>query len=114
MFEKHGIMVSRLDDLGNIKNLPTGDYYLEVMSTDKSGTTEPKRILLNNLINARKDVNALETILTYLSEFENNAVDISDDGIRSLKKLNHSVPISIWISMINEGLLLLIFSMSGK
>lgn len=103
LFEKHGIMVSRLDDLGNIKNLPTGDYYLEVMSTDQYDKTEAKRILLNNLINAKKDVNALETIFSYLSEFENYAVEISFDGISSLKKLNHTVPISIWISKINES-----------
>ncbi|MEH6995896.1 HAMP domain-containing protein [Neobacillus drentensis] len=114
LFEKHGIMVSRLDDLGNIKNLPTGDYYLEVISTDQHDKTETKRILLNNLINAKKDVNALETIFSYLSEFENNAVEITFDGISSIKKLNHSVPISIWISILNESFVAPYFSEQQK
>lgn len=102
LFEKNGIMVARLDDLGNIKNLPTGDYYLEVISTDQRDKMETKRLLLNNLINAKKNVNALETIFSYLSEYENNAVEISFDGISRLKKLDHTVPVSISISIINE------------
>jgi two-component system, OmpR family, sensor histidine kinase VanS len=101
MYEKHGIMVSRLDDLGNIKNMPNGDYYLEIMSKVKSGTTEVTRIQLNNLINAKKDVNALETILSYLSKVED--IEISYEGISIPKSSNHSVPIFLWVTMINEG-----------
>jgi len=53
-FKQYGIMIARLDELANIKELPTGNYYIDV--ADKSNPAQTSIIVLNNIFNAKRDI----------------------------------------------------------
>ncbi|OPA24261.1 two-component sensor histidine kinase [Bacillus cereus] len=54
IFKEKGIMIARLDADANIKVLPSGDYYIKVVNKNDSNSTS--KVVFNNLINAKKDV----------------------------------------------------------
>ncbi|MCU5380452.1 HAMP domain-containing histidine kinase [Bacillus cereus] len=58
---QQGIMIARLDKEANIQNLPSGDYYIKVVNKDAPSRTS--KVVFNNLINAKKDMDSNFSIL---------------------------------------------------
>lgn len=58
---QQGIMIARLDELANIKKLPSGDYYIKVV--DKNDPNRTSKVAFNNLINAKKDMDSNFSII---------------------------------------------------
>ncbi|QWG81737.1 MULTISPECIES: sensor histidine kinase [Bacillus cereus group] len=56
-----GIMIARLDEAANIKKLPSGDYYIKAIN--KNDPSRTSKIVFNNLINAKKDMDPNFSIL---------------------------------------------------
>lgn len=56
-----GIMIVRLDKEANIKRLPLGDYYIKTV--DKNDSSRSSKVVFNNLINAKKDMDSNFSIL---------------------------------------------------
>ena len=58
---QQGIMIARLDEVANIKKLPSGDYYIK--ATDKNNPSRTSKVVFNNLINAKRDMDSNFSIL---------------------------------------------------
>ncbi|OUB36099.1 two-component sensor histidine kinase [Bacillus thuringiensis serovar yunnanensis] len=58
---QQGIMITRLDEVANIKQLPSGDYYIKLVNKDYPNRTS--KVVFNNLINAKKDMDSNFSIL---------------------------------------------------
>ncbi|GAB6252128.1 HAMP domain-containing sensor histidine kinase [Bacillus cereus] len=58
---QQGIMIARLDKEANIKKLPSGDYYIKTV--DKNDPSRSSKVVFNNLINAKKDMDSNFSIL---------------------------------------------------
>ncbi len=58
---QQGIMIARLDEVANIKKLPSGDYYIK--ATDKNNPSRISKVVFNNLINAKRDMDSNFSIL---------------------------------------------------
>lgn len=58
---QQGIMIARLDELANIKKLPSGDYYIKAVN--KNDPSRTSKVVFNNLINAKKDMDSNFSIL---------------------------------------------------
>lgn len=58
---QQGIMIARLDEVANIKKLPSGDYYIK--ATDKNDPSRTSKVVFNNLINAKRDMDSNFSIL---------------------------------------------------
>ncbi|MDA2194654.1 MULTISPECIES: sensor histidine kinase [unclassified Bacillus cereus group] len=58
---QQGIMIARLDKEANIKKLPSGDYYIKTV--DKNDSSRSSKVVFNNLINAKKDMDPNFSIL---------------------------------------------------
>ncbi|HDR7618076.1 two-component system sensor histidine kinase VanS [Bacillus sp. RC55] len=56
-----GIMIARLDEAANIKKLPSGDYYIKAIN--KNDPSRTSKVVFNNLINAKKDMDPNFSIL---------------------------------------------------
>ncbi|WP_237982005.1 sensor histidine kinase [Bacillus thuringiensis] len=56
-----GIMIARLDEIANIKKLPSGDYYIKAIN--KNDPSRTSKIVFNNLINAKKDMESNFSVL---------------------------------------------------
>ncbi|ANC20231.1 ATPase [Bacillus cereus] len=55
------IMIARLDEIANIKKLPSGDYYIKAIN--KNNPSRTSKIVFNNLINAKKDMDSNFSVL---------------------------------------------------
>ncbi|MED0952020.1 HAMP domain-containing sensor histidine kinase [Bacillus mobilis] len=69
---QQGIMIARLDEVANIKKLPTGDFYLKVVDRDNPSRTS--KVVFNNLINAKKDRDSNFSIL--ITSLKNNTTSL--------------------------------------
>ncbi|PHG52899.1 sensor histidine kinase [Bacillus wiedmannii] len=99
-FNQHGIMITRLDETANIKELPTGDYY--ILATDKSNPTKTYKIVFNNLINAKKELYSdFSIIITSLINKVKH--EVSMDVVSKNKKKKKLVPISMRIKGYDGG-----------
>ena len=58
---QQGIMIARLDEVANIKKLPSGDYYIKAV--DKNDPSRTSKVVFNNLINAKRDMDSNFSIL---------------------------------------------------
>ncbi|QWG64891.1 HAMP domain-containing sensor histidine kinase [Bacillus mycoides] len=58
---QQGIMIARLDEAANIKKLPAGDYYIKAV--DKNDPSRTTKVVFNNLINAKRDMDSNFSIL---------------------------------------------------
>lgn len=58
---QQGIMIARLDEVANIKKLPSGDYYIKAVN--KNDPRRTSKVVFNNLINAKKDMDSNFSIL---------------------------------------------------
>ncbi|CAM4251610.1 HAMP domain-containing sensor histidine kinase [Bacillus albus] len=58
---QQGIMIARLDKEANIKKLPSGDYYIK--AADKNDPSRTSKVVFNNLINAKRDMDSNFSIL---------------------------------------------------
>lgn len=58
---QQGIMIARLDKEANIKKLPSGDHYIKTV--DKNDSSRSSKVVFNNLINAKKDMDPNFSIL---------------------------------------------------
>lgn len=54
-------MIARLDEVANIKKLPSGDYYIKAVN--KNDPRRTSKVVFNNLINAKKDMDSNFSIL---------------------------------------------------
>ncbi|GGE64181.1 HAMP domain-containing sensor histidine kinase [Priestia taiwanensis] len=92
-FNNQGIMITRLDSLGNIKELPTGDYYLLAVD-EKSKKTS--KIVFNNIVNAKEDKSGdFQVIIeSFKNEVANNA---QFEGVTRKDDTSIVTPLSVWL-----------------
>ena len=88
---QQGIMIARLDEVANIKKLPSGDYYIK--ATDKNNPSRTSKVVFNNLINAKRDMDSNFSILitSLIDKTTQTAImdTVSKDQIRILLFLQH-------------------------
>lgn len=84
IFKEEGIMIARLDKEANIKSLPSGEYYIKV--TNKNDQTKESKIVFNNLINARKDIDYNFNIIVTSLINKNTKVVFMDTVSKGIKK----------------------------
>ncbi|MFZ3195490.1 MAG: sensor histidine kinase, partial [Bacillus mycoides] len=73
---QQGIMIARLDGEANIKTLPSGDYYIKVV--DKNDPSRTTKVVFNNLMNAKRDMDSNFSILITSLIDKTNKIAIMD------------------------------------
>lgn len=92
---QHGILIARLNKEADIKILPSGDYYIKVI--DKNKPTRSSKVVFNNLINAKKDMDSnFSIIITSLINKLNNIADMNTVS-KDVANKDIVVPISLKI-----------------
>ncbi|TCJ79197.1 UNVERIFIED_ORG: hypothetical protein EDC93_108156 [Bacillus cereus] len=81
---QQGIMIVRLDEVANIKKLPTGDFFLKVVDRDNPSRTS--KVVFNNLINAKKDRDSNFSILITSLKNKTTSLVIMDTVSKGLNK----------------------------
>lgn len=81
---QQGIMIARLDEEANIKKLPSGDYYIKVV--DKNDPSRTSKVVFNNLMNAKKDMDSNFSILITSLINKTNKIAIMDTASKGPNK----------------------------
>ncbi|MED3324518.1 HAMP domain-containing sensor histidine kinase [Bacillus thuringiensis] len=92
---QYGILIARLNKEADIKILPSGDYYINVI--DKNKPTRSSKVVFNNLINAKKDMDSnFSIIITSLINKLNN-IAVMNTVSKDVANKDIVVPISLKI-----------------
>ncbi len=92
---QYGILIARLNKEADIKILPSGDYYIKVI--DKNKPTRSSKVVFNNLINAKKDMDSnFSIIITSLINKLNN-IAVMNTVSKDVGNKDIVVPISLKI-----------------
>lgn len=81
---QQGIMIARLDGEANIKTLPSGDYYIKVV--DKNDPSRTTKVVFNNLMNAKRDMDSNFSILITSLIDKTNKIAIMDTASKGPNK----------------------------